>query len=95
MGSASFSFDEAFNVMAQGKAYSYITYNFFRAGIDDASKSAVVGKVEIIPVPGKEAGQGGSLNGVAVNGKRVGEADLQDGDAITVGRVLLQYIERS
>jgi pSer/pThr/pTyr-binding forkhead associated (FHA) protein len=36
-----------------------------------------------------------SLNGVAVNGKRVGEADLQDGDAITVGRVLLQYIERS
>jgi multiple sugar transport system substrate-binding protein len=63
VGSASFSFDEAFNVMAQGKAYSYITYNFFRAGIDDASKSAVVGKVEIIPVPGKEAGQGGSLNG--------------------------------
>src|SRR3954454_21478964 len=29
IGSASFSFDEAFNVMAQGKAYSYITYNFF------------------------------------------------------------------
>ncbi len=36
VGSASFSFDEAFNVMAQGKAYSYITYNFFRAAIDDA-----------------------------------------------------------
>jgi multiple sugar transport system substrate-binding protein len=63
IGSASFSFDEAFNVMAQGKAYSYITYNFFRAGIDDASKSAVVGKVEIMPVPGTEAGKGGSLNG--------------------------------
>lgn len=63
VGSASFSFDEAFNVMAQGKAYSYITYNFFRAGIDDASKSAVVGKVEIMPVPGTEAGKGGSLNG--------------------------------
>ncbi|HTN97463.1 MAG TPA: sugar ABC transporter substrate-binding protein, partial [Nordella sp.] len=63
IGSASFSFDEAFNVMAQGKAYSYITYNFFRAGIDDASKSAVVGKVEIMAVPGKEAGKGGSLNG--------------------------------
>ena len=31
LGAASFCFDEAFNVMAQGKAYSYITYNFFRA----------------------------------------------------------------
>lgn len=63
IGSASFSFDEAFNVMAQGKAYSYITYNFFRAATDDPAKSAVVGKVEIMPVPGTEAGKGGSLNG--------------------------------
>ena len=63
VGSASFSFDEAFNVMAQGKAYSYITYNFFRAGIDDPSKSAVVGKVEIMPVPGVSPDKGGSLNG--------------------------------
>lgn len=63
VGSASFSFDEAFNVMAQGKAYSYITYNFFRAATDDPSKSAVVGKVEIMPVPGSEVGKGGSLNG--------------------------------
>lgn len=63
IGSASFSFDEAFNVMAQGKAYSYITYNFFRAAVDDPSKSAVVGKVEIMPVPGPAADQGGSLNG--------------------------------
>ena len=63
LGSASFSFDEAFNVMAQGKAYSYVTYNIFRAVIDDASKSAVVGKVEIMPVPGVAEGQGGSLNG--------------------------------
>lgn len=63
LGSASFSFDEAFNVMAQGKAYSYITYNFFRTAYDDPSKSAVVGKVEIMPVPGPTAEQGGSLNG--------------------------------
>jgi ABC-type glycerol-3-phosphate transport system substrate-binding protein len=63
VGSASFSFDEAFNVMAQGKAYSYITYNFFRAAVDDPSKSAVVGKVEIMPVPGPTPEQGGSLNG--------------------------------
>ncbi|MBL8711193.1 MAG: sugar ABC transporter substrate-binding protein [Rhodospirillaceae bacterium] len=63
VGSASFSFDEAFNVMAQGKAYSYITYNFFRTAYDDPSKSAVVGKVEIMPVPGPTPEQGGSLNG--------------------------------
>ncbi len=63
MGSASFSFDEAFNVMAQGKAYSYITYNFFRPAYDDASKSAVVGKAEIMQVPGPTEGTGGSLNG--------------------------------
>lgn len=63
LGSASFSFDEAFNVMAQGGAYSYITYNFFRAGIDDPSQSTVVGKVEIMPVPGQTPGVGASLNG--------------------------------
>lgn len=62
-GAASFSFDEAFNVFAQGKAYSYITYNFFRPKVDDASASQVVGKADIIPVPGKEAGKGASLNG--------------------------------
>ena len=63
LGAASFSFDEAFNVMAQGQAYSYITYNFFRAAVDDPSKSQVVGKVEIAPVPGIEPGKSGSLNG--------------------------------
>lgn len=63
VGSASFGFDEAFNVMAQGKAYSYITYNFFRTAYDDPSKSAVVGKVEIMPVPGVSPDKGGSLNG--------------------------------
>jgi multiple sugar transport system substrate-binding protein len=63
VGSASFSFDEAFNVMAQGKAYSYITYNFFRASIDDPAKSSVVGKVEIMPVPGPNPETGASLNG--------------------------------
>jgi len=63
VGAASFSFDEAFNVMAQGQAYSYITYNFFRAAVDDPSKSQVVGKVNIMPVPGTELGKSGSLNG--------------------------------
>jgi ABC-type glycerol-3-phosphate transport system substrate-binding protein len=56
-GAASFGFDEAFNVAAQGKAYSYITYNMFRTAYDDPSQSAVVGKMEIAPVPN------GGLNG--------------------------------
>lgn len=63
VGSASFSFDEAFNVMAQGKAYSYITYNFFRTAYDDPSQSSVVGKVELMAVPGQKPGEGASLNG--------------------------------
>jgi multiple sugar transport system substrate-binding protein len=57
LGAASFSFDEAFNVAAQGKAYSYLTYNMFRTAYDDPSLSQVVGKMEIMAVPG------GGLNG--------------------------------
>ncbi len=57
LGAASFGFDEAFNVAAQGKAYSYLTYNMFRTAYDDPAQSAVVGKMEIVGVPG------GGLNG--------------------------------
>jgi pSer/pThr/pTyr-binding forkhead associated (FHA) protein len=35
-----------------------------------------------------------SLNGVAVNGTRVGEAELHDGDTVAVGRVQLRFVER-
>ena len=42
---------------AQGKAYSYITYNMFRTAYDDPEQSAVVGKMEIAAVPN------GGLNG--------------------------------
>jgi pSer/pThr/pTyr-binding forkhead associated (FHA) protein len=34
-----------------------------------------------------------SLNGVFVNGARVAEASLSDGDAITIGHVSLRYVE--
>ena len=36
-----------------------------------------------------------SLNGVAVNGTRVGEADLRDGDTVAIGRVQLRFVERT
>ncbi len=63
VGAESFSFDEAFNVFAQGNAYSYITYNFFRASADDPASSQIVGKNAITAVPGVELGKSGSLNG--------------------------------
>jgi len=56
-GSESFCFDEAFNVMAQGKAYSFVTFNILYAGLDDPKSSQVVGKCGITPNPG------GGLNG--------------------------------
>jgi pSer/pThr/pTyr-binding forkhead associated (FHA) protein len=34
-----------------------------------------------------------SLNGIFVNGQRVGEAALTDGDAIVIGHVSLRYVE--
>jgi ABC-type glycerol-3-phosphate transport system substrate-binding protein len=58
LGAESFGFDEAFNVAAQGNAYSYLTYNFFLNSYNDPEQSAVVGKMELIPVPGE-----GGLNG--------------------------------
>lgn len=56
-GSESFCFDEAANVMAQGKAYSLQTFNIMFAGFEDPSSSKVVGKVAITSNPG------GGLNG--------------------------------
>ena len=35
-----------------------------------------------------------SRNGVHVNGRRVGEADLHDGDTIVCGHVTLRFLER-
>lgn len=56
-GSAGYCFDEAFNVVAQGNAYSLITFNIMYAGFDDPKSSNVVGKIGIAPNPG------GGLNG--------------------------------
>jgi len=56
-GSESFCFDEAFNVMAQGRAYSLLTFNIMYAGFEDEKSSSVAGKVGIAPNPG------GGLNG--------------------------------
>jgi pSer/pThr/pTyr-binding forkhead associated (FHA) protein len=36
-----------------------------------------------------------SLNGVRVNGERVSEAALRDGDALVLGNVAVRYVERA
>jgi pSer/pThr/pTyr-binding forkhead associated (FHA) protein len=36
-----------------------------------------------------------SLNGVRVNGERMSEAPLRDGDALVLGNVAVRYVERS
>ena len=36
-----------------------------------------------------------SANGTWVNGQRIEQADLEDGDVIVVGRVVLTYVERA
>src|SRR3954453_15668976 len=36
-----------------------------------------------------------SLNGIQVNGARVSEAPLQDGDTVLLGHVTLRYVERT
>ena len=36
-----------------------------------------------------------SLNGVRVNGQRVSESPLKDGDALLLGHVALRYVERA
>ena len=36
-----------------------------------------------------------SLNGIRVNGERVSESPLKDGDALILGHVALRYVERA
>ncbi len=50
-GAKSFGFDEAFNVFAQGDAFSYITYNWMIPKLDNADESSVSGQVELVPIP--------------------------------------------
>ncbi|MGH6931544.1 MAG: ABC transporter substrate-binding protein [Dongiaceae bacterium] len=51
VGSESFCFDEANSVFAQGKAYSFVTFNILLSGFDDPASSQVVGKADIAPNP--------------------------------------------
>ncbi len=58
-GSPSYGFDEAFNVMAQGGAFSFLTFNWMIPKLNDPNTSQVVGKVQIAPMPGGKGLLGG------------------------------------
>lgn len=51
-GAPGFGFDEAFNVLAQGNAASYVTYNWMIPKLNNPDESAVSGMVDIVPMPG-------------------------------------------
>jgi ABC-type glycerol-3-phosphate transport system substrate-binding protein len=51
-GSPAYGFDETYAMMAQGQAFSYITYNWMIVQLNDPEKSAVVDKIKVVRVPG-------------------------------------------
>lgn len=51
-GAPGFGFDEAFNVIAQGNAASYVTYNWMLPRLENADESSVAGLCDITPMPG-------------------------------------------
>ena len=51
-GAPAYGFDEAFSTMAQGKAFSYITFNWMLPVLNDPEQSEVVDKVNVAQVPG-------------------------------------------
>jgi hypothetical protein len=62
--------------------------------LDDSSVSRR--HAVLVPCPGgQRILDDRSSNGTFVNGQRVEQADLRDGDVITLGRVALQYVDQS
>jgi ABC-type glycerol-3-phosphate transport system substrate-binding protein len=51
-GAPAYGFDETFSEVAQGNAFSYITFNWMLPQLNDPEKSQVVDKCNVIRVPG-------------------------------------------
>lgn len=58
-GAPAYGFDEAFSTMAQGKAFSYITFNWMLPQLNDPEKSQIVDKARVVRVPGGKGLLGG------------------------------------
>ncbi len=59
LGAPAYGFDEAFSTMAQGQAFSYITFNWMLPQLNDPEKSQVVDKCMVVRVPGGRGLLGG------------------------------------
>jgi len=58
-GAPAYGFDEAFSTMAQGQAFSYITFNWMLPQLNDPEKSQVVDKCKVVRIPGGKGLLGG------------------------------------
>jgi ABC-type glycerol-3-phosphate transport system substrate-binding protein len=58
-GAPAYGFDEAFSTMAQGNAFSYITFNWMLPQLNDPEKSQVVDKAAVVRIPGGKGLLGG------------------------------------
>lgn len=58
-GAPAYGFDEAFSEVAQGKAFSYITFNWMLPQLNDPEKSQVVDMCQVTRVPGGKGLLGG------------------------------------
>jgi ABC-type glycerol-3-phosphate transport system substrate-binding protein len=68
-GALNFFMDDSFRVMAQGQAWSHVTFNFQLAAYNKPERSKVVGKVAIAPMPGEKSLAGAWGWGIAHNTK--------------------------
>lgn len=66
-GSKNFNLDEAFNVYAQGDAFSFISYNWMIPKLDNEEESSVVGLSELTPIPDGKSLNAGWGWGIPVN----------------------------
>jgi multiple sugar transport system substrate-binding protein len=51
-GAPAYGFDEAFSTMAQGNAFSFITFNWMLPRLNDPQESEVVDQTKVVRVPG-------------------------------------------
>jgi len=58
-GAPAYGFDEAFSEVAQGKAFSFITFNWMLPQLNDPEKSQVVDMCQVTRVPGGKGLLGG------------------------------------
>lgn len=58
-GAPAYGFDEAFSTMAQGNAFSYITFNWMLPRLNDPQESEVVDQTTVVRVPGDTGLLGG------------------------------------